>query len=278
MIGVLAKTSWLELRADRNVCISQCGTNDCYLGSGKRDGCPYGQAGPKLQSNRLCKLCGLCVKNCPYGAINLNFRIPGREIWEIHQPRTGTAFLVVGMITGLLSEMVGKMPFYKALTAGMPVPEVARFTMVFIGLLVGVNIFQVAASAISTRVYKNQFAENYARYGLALLPLALSAFMAFHVYYLINLGVQLPILVSQNFDFEIFRKLVITVPPDFTRLAQQALVCAGCIGTLVVMYQSTRISGADLGKTLLGALPHAAMAVTLTVLILRAIGAFFYGT
>ena len=87
--GVLAKTSIVELRADRNVCISQCGSNECFLGTTANEGCPFGQAGPRLHSNRLCTLCGTCVKNCPHGAINLNLRVPGSEIWEMRHTNDG---------------------------------------------------------------------------------------------------------------------------------------------------------------------------------------------
>ncbi|MEW6112798.1 MAG: sigma 54-interacting transcriptional regulator, partial [Thermodesulfobacteriota bacterium] len=76
MIGVLSKTSLLEMRADRNVCISQCISNECFMGTAEREGCPFGQAGPKLHSNRLCKVCATCLKNCPHSAINLNLRVP----------------------------------------------------------------------------------------------------------------------------------------------------------------------------------------------------------
>ena len=130
MVGVLAKTALVELRADRNVCISQCGSNECYLGTSDQDGCPFGNAGPRLHSNRLCSLCAACVKNCPHGAINLNLRFPARELWELRRPNTGTAFLVIGLIGGLLSEMAGKTEVYAYVTGFLPIPKVVAFTVV----------------------------------------------------------------------------------------------------------------------------------------------------
>ncbi len=106
MMGVLAKVSPFELRADRNVCASQCSTNECFVGTATNEGCPFGQMAPSLRSNRFCKLCGNCVKNCPHGAINLNLRIPGREIWEMRQVGIVTSFLVISMLGGLLSELM----------------------------------------------------------------------------------------------------------------------------------------------------------------------------
>ncbi|MGO9572665.1 MAG: sigma 54-interacting transcriptional regulator [Desulfomonilaceae bacterium] len=274
--GVLAKTSMLELRADRNVCISQCGSNECYLGTTANEGCPFGQAGPRLHSNRLCTLCGTCVKNCPHGAINLNLRVPGSEIWEVRHTNAGTAFLVLGMIGGLFSEMVGKMPFYGSLSIFLPLSPITRFTVVFIAVLLAMNLMLVLAAKVSSRIYRERFRGNYSRFGLALLPVALTAFMAFHVYYLINLGVQLPTLLSHNFDFAVFRRLVITVPPEVTRFIQEMLIYIGLGWSLIIMYRLGRAGRDKILQIVAGLLPHAALALLLAVLMLEATRSFFY--
>jgi ferredoxin len=276
MISVLAKASPLELRADRNVCISQCTSNECYLGTATMEGCPFGQVAPKLHSNRFCKLCGVCVKLCPHGAVNLNLRMPGKEIWEMRHTNTGTAFLIIGMIGGLLTEMVSKMPVYKEITTVMPLPEMARFTVVFLLVLAGVNLMLALAASFSRRVYGDTFSENYSRYGLALLPLTLTGFMAFHIYYLINLGVQLPILISENFHFEIFRQLIITVPAWVTHFLQQMLVWIGLFWSLTIMYKLGRSSHDRFFPGLLGVLPHATLASILAFCLLSAMNHFFY--
>jgi DNA-binding NtrC family response regulator/polyferredoxin len=276
--GVLAKTSILELRADRNVCISQCGSNECYLGTSANQGCPFGQAGPRLHSNRLCTLCGTCVKNCPHGAINLNLRVPGREIWEVrHNTNAGTAFLVLGMIGGLFSEMVSKMPFYGSLSAFLPLSPISRFTAVFLAVLLAMNVMLVLAAQVSSRIYSEPFRENYCKYGLALLPVALTAFMAFHIYYLINLGVQLPTLLSHNFDFELFRRLIITVPPEVTRIIQEILIYLGLGWSLIIMYRLGRAGREKMLRVVSGLLPHAAVALILALLMLSATRSFFFG-
>lgn len=276
MISVLSKASFLELRADRNVCISQCSSNDCYLGNEKIEGCPFGIVAPKLHSNRFCKLCGLCVKSCPHGAINLNVRVPGREIWEMRHTNAGTAFLIIGMIGGLLTEMVSKMPIYTKLTQSLPIPEMARFTLVFLAVLLSVNLMSALSTAISRRVFDDPFNDNYSRFGLALLPVALTGFMAFHMYYLINLGVQLPILLSENFHFEIFRRMVITIPTYVTHAIQNILILGGLCWSVFIIYKIGRASEENFWKSIIGIAPHVAVAVTLSALLLNAIQHFFY--
>jgi transcriptional regulator with AAA-type ATPase domain/polyferredoxin len=276
MISVLSKASFLELRADRNVCISQCGSNDCYLGNEAAEGCPFGIVVPKLHSNRFCKLCGLCVKSCRHGAITLNLRAPGREIWEMRHTNAGTAFLIIGMIGGLLTEMVSKMPVYTRLTESLPIPEMARFTLVFVAVLVLVNLMSALSTAISRRVFGDPFNDNYSRFGLALLPVALTGFMAFHMYYFINLGVQLPILLSEHFHFEIFRSMVITVPQYVTHAIQNILILGGLAWSVFIVYKIGRASEDSFWKSILGIAPHVAVTIALSALLLNAIQHFFY--
>jgi transcriptional regulator with AAA-type ATPase domain/polyferredoxin len=277
MISVLSKASFIELRADRNVCISQCSSNECYLGTANSEGCPFGQVAPKLHSNRFCKLCGVCVKNCPHGAVNLNLRVPGREIWEMRHTNTGTAFLIIGMIGGLLSEMAVKMPLYAQLTAYLPLPEILRFTVIFFVVLFTANLMFAVATVFSRRIFEESFQENYSRYGLALLPMALTGFMAYHLYYLINLGVQLPILVSKNFDFAIFRTLIITVPPSVTHFLQQLLIWIGFAWSTMIIYKLGRASHEKFSVAIYGIIPHAASALVLTICLLESVRFFFYG-
>jgi hypothetical protein len=79
--------------------------------------------------------------------------------------------------------------------------------------------------------------ENFARYGLALLPLVLAGYMAFHFYYLINLGVYFPILLWETFKFELFKQMVITVPPSLLLFLQKFIVFLGVIGSTVLAFR-----------------------------------------
>jgi len=202
--------------------------------------------------------------------------VPGQEIWEMRHTNAWTAFLIIGMLGGLLAELVHGTPIYRWLTAPWPLPEVIKFTIVFSAVLLVVNVLLALATGFSRRIYDDTFGENYARYGLALLPLTLAAFIAFHIYYLINLGVQLPILISETFQFEIFRQLIITVPPAVTMFIQQLLIWTGLLWTLLIMYRLGRPSHGRLLPALEGMLPHAVFAVAIAMFLLGTFKAFFY--
>jgi transcriptional regulator with AAA-type ATPase domain/polyferredoxin len=277
MVGVAAKASMIELRADQNVCISRCTSNECYVGTEAHEGCPFGQSVPRLDSNRLCKICGRCIKNCPHDAVSLSLRIPGKEIWEMRRANTGTAFLVIGMMSGLLSELLTKTPLYAKIVTLLPLPDVGRFTVVFVTMLLASNLVVLAAAWASHRVYGDSWEENYCRYGLGLIPLALTAFVAYHVYYLVNLGALLPPLLGQFLDSEPLRNLNIKVPPHATHLVQQALVWIGLVWTLFIIYRLALARHAPLAPAAFAAFVHALVAIGTALLILQGIRYSFYG-
>lgn len=277
MAAVFAKTSMIELRADRNVCISQCATNECFLGNETTEGCPFGQAGPRLHSNRVCKLCTACLKTCPHGAMNLNLRVPGQELWEIRNSNTGTAFLVVSLLGGLFSEMGLKIPVFHLLTHSVPVPEIVSVTIFFAGTLIVVNLMLMIASAISSYFLGENLAENYTRHGLALLPLTFACFLAFHMYYLATLGVQLPILVSQAFDFAAFKHLIVTLQPHKIFMIQQIVVWAGLAWTVWATFWVGKGSRKKMATVILAILPHILAAFVLAFLEIQAMEFYFYG-
>jgi DNA-binding NtrC family response regulator/polyferredoxin len=274
MTGVLAKASWLELRADRNICASQCTSHECYFGTSKREGCPFGQITPTLRSNLECKLCGACVKNCPHGAINLNLRIPGEELWKMRRANSGTAFLIMGMVGGLLAEMIGHTAVYNALGFPPSWPSIIQFTIIFTVVIITLNACLSVASIISRSVLRDSFEENYALYGVALLPLALMTYLSFHVYYLINLGVQIPRLAARTLDLAIFQQLIITVPPAVTATIQSFLIWLGLGWSLFVI---SRIAKFRYGVSAFsaGILPHVAFALVLTFILVRAMQGHF---
>ncbi len=78
--GILSCLATVELRANNNVCSSQCKSTPCYKGNEDQSGCPMKLFPFALTSNQLCKMCGTCIHLCPYNSIHINLRRPGAEI------------------------------------------------------------------------------------------------------------------------------------------------------------------------------------------------------
>lgn len=95
-IGTASIGSMLEVRADAAVCLNKCTTFDCYVGKNGVKGCPMSQHLPYLDNNLDCKLCFKCVYNCQHENVQVNLRVPAREIWHLTRVNQGyTVFLGV---------------------------------------------------------------------------------------------------------------------------------------------------------------------------------------
>ncbi len=80
ILGVFSRISILGLRTKKEVC-AICPKKLCILG-GKTKPCPVFLNVPAIKSNKDCLLCANCIKNCPYGAANIGFVKPGKELYD----------------------------------------------------------------------------------------------------------------------------------------------------------------------------------------------------
>ncbi|MFH0825078.1 MAG: sigma 54-interacting transcriptional regulator, partial [Pseudomonadota bacterium] len=275
MNGLLSRTSMLELRADADTCLSLCGSHECYVGGDKAEGCPFGQVAATLHSNQFCKICANCLKNCPHGAIRLNLRLPGLELGEIRHVRTGTGFLVLGLLGGLLSDMATRMSFYAETASWMPLSGVWRFTLVFVGTIAGINLMAALAAGVSHRVFGERFQENYSRFALALLPLTCMGLLAFHTYYLVTFAVRLPELLDPYFHFSTFRTIDHDQLIHHIRWIQFLLVAVGLAWSINVIYRLVRALPGRPYPRIAGALPHVVTAVILAWVLVKAMSMTF---
>lgn len=155
-------------------------------------------------------------------------------------------------------------------------PSLLSCSPFFLTLVGLANALVWTASAVSGGASGETTEENFASYGLALLPLVLSGFMVYHLYYLIHVGVYFPIVLWQTFQFEIFRQLVVTVPPFWTHAMQTTIVWVGLFGTLAIGFRLSRGRHTDGFKAAHEFLPHATIAVFFALALLKAVHHFFY--
>ena len=95
--GLFAMTSFMELRSNRHVCLTQCKTNVCYEGSESIPGCPMYEHPYGMESNKNCTLCSNCIKNCPSNSIQLNLRLVAKELWVKVHPYISDSILGISL-------------------------------------------------------------------------------------------------------------------------------------------------------------------------------------
>jgi polyferredoxin len=275
MTGLFARASVVELRADNAVCLSQCNSHECYYGTDKAEGCAFGQVVATLHSNQFCKICGNCVKTCPYDAVKLNLRAPGRELSEVRHVRTGTGFLALSLNAALLSDILTRVPWYNQVTAWLPGSGALKFTVVYVVLILAVNLLALAAAVMSHRAFREGFQGNYSRFGLSLLPLTCAGFLAFHAHYLLTLGPQILTLLGQYSGVAISSGATMTVPTWIVRIIQQAIIACGSAWTLITMYRLARSSARMRYRAPWEVLPHMLVAMILTLTLALAMKSAF---
>jgi hypothetical protein len=135
----------------------------------------------------------------------------------------------------------------------------------------------VSMSALSRLVVEEDFIRNYARFGLALLPLAVMGFMAYHMFYLLNLGGSLSTLAQHYAQAGIFVSFDIKPGESLLYGMQVGLVVAGVVWSTLLMCFVARSVSESFGRACLGALPHMVLAVLFAVALVLTIQASFYG-
>jgi CRP-like cAMP-binding protein len=97
-IGTASIGSLLEVRSDAAVCLNKCTTFECYVGKDGIKGCPMSQHLPYLDNNLDCKLCFNCVRNCQHGSVQVNLRVPAREVWHLTRVNQGYSIFIGSML------------------------------------------------------------------------------------------------------------------------------------------------------------------------------------
>ncbi len=235
MTGLFAKIAFIELRADRNICLTSCTDHECFAGGQNVDGCPLFRYAPSLVSNQRCRLCMNCVKNCKHGAISLFLRAPGKELWETPTATPWTAFFIFAIMGSLLLEMTIGSDLWQRFHIGLGGEKLISVSLAMLFLVLTVNLSLGVVSLWQGWIVGKKPHLCFAEYGLAYLPLAVGAYCAFHLYYMLTLGGQIPMLIAEYGRLEIFGHFSYTVPSATIYSVQKVFLAVGCMGTLIVL-------------------------------------------
>jgi len=174
--GLFSCLASVELRANNNVCSSQCKSTDCYKGNGKQGGCSMKLFPVSLASNQFCKMCGTCVHNCPYNSVHLDLRWPGAEIWENKGPNLITSLSIPAFL-GILFPLFVHEKLHSHAGGQL------YFTLVYLASVLGtVALFMAASLSEGPSNFKNQIRT----YGFSYLPLAFAGHVALLLPYLVS--------------------------------------------------------------------------------------------
>ena len=237
-----ARAGAVRLDADQEVCRTCTDRAPCHNGSADVEPCPLFAVPRALDSAAGCVLCGRCVRSCPRGAIRLRVRAPLSELWSVRRPQLEQAVLAMAIMGVVLvqnlAEVAGWRGWLARTGAATSCPVVVVFTVVFVltvctpvGLLVG-------ASALVSRFTGDGVRAGVTRFGYALIPLDIAAFLAHTQADALGTGRRLVVTVARLVGGHPAPGPAALAPPGTIRAVQWTLIA---LGTLAAGYTTHRI-------------------------------------
>lgn len=176
--GGCADTYECSLRDNPNKDCSNACEMGCY---------PY-----LMDSNADCTLCMRCVQACPHNNIKVQFRPPGKPIWDSFRKRvdeSSKAVILFGVV--LIATLGMTIPwtnFVDSASASLSLNPLATYTLLY--LLISV-ITPLALFVGTTKVSKSlsglgSVKSLYAIYGYSIIPLGLSLHLAHNLEHLFS--------------------------------------------------------------------------------------------
>lgn len=275
--GVFAMSSVVEVRADPRVCVDKrCTGIYCYFGRDGLPGCPFHQVPKTMQTNRYCSTCGNCLKACPNGAISVRLRPPGREFLSQRKEMPENALVaVVAIGVVAFQAFVMTQPWAGLRERLSTDPLLANDALLysaallaFVGLALG--LFILASKAFSLIVRTSCGAE-ICRFGLAFLPLALTAHIGHNLGHLFNGYRLIPqaVVALLTPGGTLSGSVLLAEPGLMVELAawqtiEVALVALGLGAVLWLVHRLCRLRAGDRPAWLL-AMPYAVLAAVYTL-------------
>lgn len=191
--GNYSRTASIALRADESVCRTCTARAVCFNGGERAPACPLFSFPRKLDSNADCNLCANCIKNCPNGALQLTVRKPTSELWWQAKPQVEVAFLAMAIMGIVLYQNVSMLEMWPSvlLTVSSLLGTDAYavvFTVTFVAAIALQVSLLAGAAWVAARGSGHTVAQQFARFGYALIPLDVAAHLAHNLFHLLSEG------------------------------------------------------------------------------------------
>jgi polyferredoxin len=193
LAGNYSRSGALELRGTADICRT-CKKQSCFKGSEKAEGCPMFQFVRTMDSSAECNICGNCVKNCPNDSVQLNVRIPTKELWSLKNPKLEHASLAAVIMGIVFVQNITMLEIWTQIltTIGAitgTTNEVVNFTIAFI-LSMALPILLLLGAAKLATVFgmPNSVKKNFILFGYAFIPLDLAGHLGHNLFHIITEG------------------------------------------------------------------------------------------
>jgi transcriptional regulator with AAA-type ATPase domain len=178
MLGAYSTLSMVEVRGNKKVCQTQCGTLSCYKGTERAAGCPMFSYPASLETNTRCMMCLNCVKSCENRGVQINVRPPLQELWHQTLPILSLSVFGVMLVGMMANKQFPHLTYWLTKEQALGWTEGISHPVLFFLFLAAALVPFALASAMSAAASQEKTSENIARYGMAFIPLAFGGHMA----------------------------------------------------------------------------------------------------
>lgn len=236
-----SKAGMVELRATPDVC-KTCTSASCYKGTEKAPGCPMFEFPKTMDTSAECNLCGNCVKNCPNNSIRISTRKPTEELWNIKKPRIEVAFLSIVIMGIVFVQNITMLKIWDELLTGLEnMLGTTNYYITFTVTFLLAMIIPVALLAFTGLVAKKfnhaTVAENFARFGYAIIPLDLAGHIAHNLFHLLEEGKSVWFTFMGLFGMESHDASAALVSASTTQILQYVIIIIGTLGSIYTTYR-----------------------------------------
>lgn len=233
LVGFLSRCSFIELRANHNICNSDCTEHTCYVGREGQRGCPVFEAPFSLHSNQDCVLCGNCIKNCENQSPVLNLRAPGHELWTFRKPDLTISLLGVFIIGSQIFRGLEKTGYFYTYIAALNHPWLFHSTLIAITTLFAF-LFVKTTGMVTFGHVKAPSREKWDLMLYAFVPLVVAFELSFHFERMMNHGGQLLPTLARQLDFS-WSFIGMRMDPWLIKSNQIVLVLLGIFASTSVL-------------------------------------------
>jgi len=184
-IGLYAQLAPVELRViDPQICKTHT-EKSCYQGSQNGYGCPWNVFPGSMTVNTNCGLCMECLRTCDYDNIALNLRAFGADVKPQNKPKLDEvykAFIMLGSALVYSAVMLGPWGVLKQAAYQVGSRPWFGYALVLLALTWGLlpGLFYLASRVAQTIAPSpHPPRQTFTAYAAALLPLGLTAWVAF---------------------------------------------------------------------------------------------------
>ncbi|MBI5745752.1 MAG: sigma 54-interacting transcriptional regulator [Nitrospirae bacterium] len=196
LLGIYSLASFVTIKANRKLCLSQCTTHDCYLGRDEMEGCPMLLHPYGVENSQNCTLCGSCVRTCRHNSLRLSLHLPTTGVEDIDIFSLPFSFLA-SALAGILLVENGSMlsrtsPLFTYINNIIRINPNSLYALLFIGAMTLPFLLIISLDLLINRWSKEGIKEYLTNLPYSFMPLALLGHIALYgkelVLYLPKIG------------------------------------------------------------------------------------------